>query len=291
MVETQKHFRFMNIEHAQPLQPSRSDEPRLESSRRRVEIRVHGEARSPTLVYLPGIHGDWTLAGGFRRALANQLRFVEVSYPLGTDWTEGAYAAAIVETLAEREISSGWLLGESFGSQVAWEICRSTSFTADGIILAGGFVRHPLPFLAEWLYSRSGERTFRVMRAALGGYAQVARLRFGRSPETLAEIREFVARRTRADFDSGRHRLQLVARHDPRCVARSLHIPVYAMCGCLDPIVPWFPVRRWLKRNCPGFREAVTIWPADHNVLGTAPKRSAEKVLTWMFRQPAPGHY
>jgi pimeloyl-ACP methyl ester carboxylesterase len=291
MVQTQKHFRFMNMEQAQTLQQPRSDEPRLENVRSSVEVRVHGKACSPTLVYLPGIHGDWTLVGGFRRALGEKLRFIEISYPLGTHWTEGTYAAAIVQALAEREISSGWLLGESFGSQVAWEICRSTAFSAEGLILAGGFVRHPLPFLAKWLYARSGERTFRVMRAALGGYAQVARLRFGRSPETLAEIREFVARRTRADFESGRHRLQLVARHDPRCVARSLYIPVYAVCGCLDPVVPWFPVQRWLKRNCPGFQEAEVIWPADHNVLGTAPKRSAEKVLAWMFRQPATGHW
>jgi hypothetical protein len=34
-----------------------------------VAVRVHGDANRATLVYLPGVHGDWTLVGAFRRAL------------------------------------------------------------------------------------------------------------------------------------------------------------------------------------------------------------------------------
>ena len=29
----------------------------------KLEIRIHGDASRPTLVYLPGLHGDWTLIG------------------------------------------------------------------------------------------------------------------------------------------------------------------------------------------------------------------------------------
>jgi hypothetical protein len=36
----------------------------------RLEVRVHGAASWPTLVYLPGLHGDWTL---IRRADHNVL--------------------------------------------------------------------------------------------------------------------------------------------------------------------------------------------------------------------------
>lgn len=254
--------------------------------RGKVEIRVHGDAESNTLVYLPGIHGDWTLAGGFRRALGGKLRLVEVGYPLGVNWTQKEYAAAIVHALAERGIHSGWLLGESFGSQIAWEMCQQHPFAVEAIILAGGFVRHPLPALANLLYVSTGKKSFRFMRAALFLYSQVARFRFGRSPETAGEIQEFVARRTKADFISGRHRLALVARHDPREIATAVEIPVFALSGFFDPIVPWVPVRRWLACHCRRFREHRVIWRADHNVLGTAPKAAARQVLVWISRQP-----
>jgi len=251
-----------------------------------VEIRVHNAAEPKTLVYLPGIHGDWTLAGGFRRALNDKLTFVEVSYPQGTTWTHADYAAAIVQALAEREIRSGWLLGESFGSQIAWEMCRQGVFRVEGIILAGGFIRHPLPFLAKLLYMATGRRSYRVTRAALAVYSRVARTRFGDSPQTLTEIQEFVARRTAGDFRSCRHRLALVAGHDPREIVTRLRIPVFALSGLFDPIVPRRLVRRWLQSNCTGFRDHALIWRADHNVLGTAPKAAATQVLEWISRQP-----
>jgi pimeloyl-ACP methyl ester carboxylesterase len=104
----------------------------------------------------------------------------------------------------------------------------------------------------------------------------------------LAEVQEFVARRTKSDFISGRHRLALVARHDPRNIVTSLEIPIFALRGFFDPIVPWPAVRLWLKRNCRAFRDLALIWRADHNVLGTAPKAAAEQVLKWIFRQPMP---
>jgi hypothetical protein len=46
-----------------------------------LQLRIHGEATLPTLVYLPGLHGDWTLVGGFLRALGGRVRFVEMTYP------------------------------------------------------------------------------------------------------------------------------------------------------------------------------------------------------------------
>ena len=52
-----------------------------------IQIRVHGEANLPSLVYLPGLHGDWTLISSFRAALVDKVRFVEIAYPRTTDWT------------------------------------------------------------------------------------------------------------------------------------------------------------------------------------------------------------
>ena len=48
-----------------------------------LEIRIHGDGSLPTLIYLPGLHGNWTLVGNFRRALNGRLRFVEAAVLCG----------------------------------------------------------------------------------------------------------------------------------------------------------------------------------------------------------------
>ena len=114
------------------------------------------------------------------------------------------------------------------------------------------------------------------------GYAKIARFRYRRSPETLAGIHEFIERRTELDRQAATHRLHLVGQSDYSAVARETGIPVYAITGVLDPIVPWCFVRHWLRRHCPALREYKIIWSADHNVLGTGPDAAARQVLQWM---------
>src|SRR5437879_12787585 len=87
-----------------------------------LEIRVHGPAVLPTLIYLPGLHGDWTLIGRFRKALRERVRFVEVTYPRTLNWTLEDYAAAVESALATKGITRGWMLGESISSAVVWVI-------------------------------------------------------------------------------------------------------------------------------------------------------------------------
>ena len=78
-----------------------------------LEIRIRGSDRCPTLIYLPGTHGDWTLVGSFHRALGDRVRFVEINYPRTVSWSLDKHAAAIEAGLAEHGIRSGWVLGES----------------------------------------------------------------------------------------------------------------------------------------------------------------------------------
>src|SRR2546430_14106174 len=87
-----------------------------------LRIRVQGDGSLPTLVYLPGMHGDWTLVSSFRAAIAGKVRFVEFAYPRTVTWSLDDYAGAIEEALLANGIGRGWLLGESFGSQPAWAI-------------------------------------------------------------------------------------------------------------------------------------------------------------------------
>src|SRR5260370_11141905 len=101
----------------------------------RVEIRVHGNSARPTLVYLPGLHGDWTLVGRFRRALADEVRFVEAAYPRTLTWTLEEHAAGVEATLAEAGIGRGWALAQSVSSQVLLPRGAREQFDRGGIIL------------------------------------------------------------------------------------------------------------------------------------------------------------
>ena len=82
-----------------------------------LQLRIHGDASLPSLIYLPSLHGDWTLIGGFRHALGGRARFVEVTYPRTLSWSLDDYAAAIETAMEQHGVTGGWLLGESYGSQ------------------------------------------------------------------------------------------------------------------------------------------------------------------------------
>jgi pimeloyl-ACP methyl ester carboxylesterase len=249
----------------------------------KLELRVYGDAGLPTLIYLPGMHGDWTLIGGFRSAVAGRVRFVEMTYPRTVTWSLEDHAFAIEAALAEKGIERGWLLGESFGSQPMWAIIGRGKFSAQGAILAGGFVRYPLQWMMRLMEKTIGFIPSYLLVKIIFGYAKFARIRYRKSPETLATLDEFLARRrSEEDRRAAQHRIHLVARSDLRAIARSTKVPVFGIAGILDPLVPWPPVRRWLKGNCPALRDYKIIRRADHNVLNTGTKDAARQILSWI---------
>ncbi len=261
------------------------------SANESLEIRIHGDASSPTLVYFPGLHGDWTLVSSFRAAAVGKVRFVELVYPRTLGWSLEDYACEIEAALVSQGITTGWLLGESFGSQIVWAlVAREPSrFLAEGIILAGGFVRHPVNCgvrLARFMSTR-WPRWF--VRTVVLAYGKFASWRHRNAPETLACVQEFIRRRLEPrDRLAIEHRLALIAANDPAVVARKVQLPVFQLVGLIDPIVPALPVWLWLRRNCPGYRGARLIYQADHNVLGTAPAQSLGQVLGWIHSATAP---
>ena len=269
-----------------------------------LQVRVHGPAGLPTLIYFPGLHGDWTLISSFRASVAGRARFVEITYPRTVDWSLADYAAAVEAGLLKHGIEHGWVLAESFGSQVAWALlgriaggpneaplgvpgganadASAGRFRADGLVLAGGFVRYPVMWLLRLGRAVCGGISLRWITGILVTYAKYARFRHRHAPETLANISEFIARRTETDRRAMEHRLRLITSYDPRPTARQTTLPVYWLTGALDPIVPWPSIRPWLKRHCPGYRDGRVIWRADHNVLSTEPRAAAAVILDWM---------
>lgn len=247
-----------------------------------LRLRVHRAATRPTVVYLPGLHGDWTLVGAFRAALAGRTTFVELTYPRTVTWRLADYAAAIDEALRAEGLEHGWLLAESFGSQVAWAMLAAAKhgWRTDGLILAGGFVRYRPRWLVRWGACALRGLPMSVLRGSLRGYVGVVRLM--RRGTGWADLAEFVARRTEADKLAAAHRLELIAESDWEEVASAARLPVFHLTGLFDPVVWWRPVRQWLRRHCPMFRGSRVIVRSDHNVLGSAPRAAAEQVLRWI---------
>jgi pimeloyl-ACP methyl ester carboxylesterase len=254
-----------------------------------LRVRIFGDDSLPTIVYFPGLHGDWTLVTSFRIALKNRARFVEITYPRSLTWTIADYADAIESALRENGIAEGWLLGESFGSQITWEVAGRTkgSFKTLGIILAGGFVKHPWkwgPGALRWIGRHTSMKNY---RRELKIYSWYSRFRHRHAPETLASVDEFAARRTDLDRQAMHCRLDLLDRYDPRAIARRVAVPVHYLGGFIDPLIPWPFVRRWLRKNCPGYRGGKTFWLADHNVLATSPTKAADFIMECMNRHDA----
>ena len=253
-----------------------------------LKIRIHGDASLPTLVYLPGMHGDWTLVSSFRAAIAGKARFIEFTYPRTTTAALEDLAREIEEALSANGIREGWLLGESFGSQPAWQIIKHSQASPDGfhplgLVLIGGFVRHPVNWAVRLARHVSARVPMRIVKLFCAAYARYAKFRHRRAPETLGCVNEFVVNRTNeADRRAIVHRYAMIAENDLRPVARQTHLPVFYLAGLMDPLVPWPFARWWLRKNCPGYRGGKTLWRADHNALGTQPEMSAEQILAWI---------
>ena len=241
-----------------------------------LQLRIYGDAAWPTLIYFPGLHGDWTLIGRFRKSIIGQVRFVEFTYPRTLAWSLDDYAANIEMALAKNGITHGWLLGESFGSQVLWSVIARGTFQAQGIILAGGFVKHPFRRLARLAEKTFGHLPFRILVWGMYAFTKYARLGCPR------DHREFAERRTKLDCLAATHRLHLLAGNDPGPVASATRLPVFHISGLIDPIVPWPLVQCWLRKNCPALRATRIVALADHNVLGTGSRQAAAHILNWM---------
>src|ERR1035438_75212 len=140
-----------------------------------MQVRVSGDASKPTLIYLPGLHGDWTLVTGFRQALGGRLRFAEITYPRTLTWSLEDYAEGVEAALAAKGITRGWLLGESFSSQVVWPIVARKKFQTEGVILAGGFVRHPMQWGVRLAEKFVGGISLGLLTKIIFGYAKTAR--------------------------------------------------------------------------------------------------------------------
>lgn len=255
-------------------------------------IRIHGNPQGPTLIHLPGIHGDWSMVGDFRREAVKHLCFVEFTYPRTTTWTMDQYGEAILNSLVEHKITHGWIMAESFGSQVAWKLLElqrkcPEQFSPEGLILAGGFVQHMTLCGFKFLgmnFKISIKGQFEILRY----FGRIILNRCKKDPLMREDLKEFKKRRCQLDKDAVTHRLEIIAANDPRPVASTTHLPVYCMGGLVDLAVIFPHTRYWLWRHCPGYRGGylmldpdLRVIGSDHHVLGRG-KRAFKIMSAWM---------
>jgi pimeloyl-ACP methyl ester carboxylesterase len=252
------------------------------------ESHIYLNPGKPVLIYLPGVHGDSTLFTSFRIKAAHELEVVEFVYPRNT-WSLDDYASFVFAELQRHGVKHGWLLAESYSSQVAWAMLQRTpkqDFVIEGIILAGGFVRYPIRLLAASTASLMEIVPHAIWKFLFSIYGRYAQFRHRRAPETKAAVEEFIRRRTRDDLAAMVHRIRLIVKNDPSEIARGASCPIYLLAGAIDPVVFAWPVLQWLRHNCPGFSGRRFIWPADHNVLGTEPKKALAQIVAWITTGP-----
>ncbi len=187
-------------------------------------------------------------------------------------------------------------MGESWGSQIAWKLMERNlttrrfrargvklraNFQVEGLIFAGGFVKHlwSRGVRLRWVgLVQHTPMSWALLRLGLGIYSRVMPGSGIRrcSGNSLASIGEFVARRTPTDRQAMRHRLDLLSTYDPRPVARATRLPVHYLAGLVDPLVPWPLVRRWLPPELPGLSRRAdvfggritTCWPPRPSTHG-----------------------
>ena len=255
-----------------------------------IKLRVDGIPSNICLVYLPGVHGDWTLLTSFRDFAKEKFFLVQITYPRTLSWTMDDYGKAVADAIDRLGIKQAWVLAESFSSQVAWawldRIHQASSFEFLGIILAGGFVRYPFPWIVR-VVERFFELTpWRLWKVLFWIYVRYSTFRHRNAPASAHTVHQFIARRTKLDIAAMCRRLNLLAGYDPRSIAPKTTCPIYLLAGTIDPIVPAWPVLLWLRKNCPAFKGHRLIWPADHNVLGTEPEKSLRQIAEWISDAP-----
>ncbi|MCX8155015.1 MAG: alpha/beta hydrolase [Verrucomicrobiae bacterium] len=257
-----------------------------------LQMQVQGDASAPRLVYLPGLHGDWHYNAGLRDALKGHVQLVELAYPREPSWKLEDYVQAIEAALLAAGFREGWLLGESFGSQVAWgmigraETQRAAGqphFQPKGLILAGGFVRYPLMWGVRLVRGTHQSLPMAAVAALLRGYLRLLRWRHRQAPhvrQSLQAHQDFQLQELARQAILSRY--DIILAHDHRPLAQRTTLPVFYLTGFWDLIVPWFLVQPWLRRHCPGYRGWRLVWNSEHNILGFQPRTSASQILAWL---------
>lgn len=241
-----------------------------------------GDPHSPPVVYLPGVHGDWTAQSRVRCLLSDSFHFVETAYPWSETWSIDDFARALKELLDRLGIESAHIVGESFGSLVGWQfgiVCpeRIRSFT-----LVGGFCRAP-----RFAVAAAAAATLRVVPAKLFESAVdlyvAGKSAMGEHREVF-ELGAYPASRTERGQRATARRMEIIQGSDFRGKLQTVRFPVRYVAGARDIVVP---VRREiatlnarLSQRCDFQSELIS--GAAHMLIASHPGQTASSISKWV---------
>ena len=185
--------------------------------------------RGPTIVYLPGTHGNDAFYGSFRTRFPQRAGRC-LTYPVNSGWDLNGYTEWLKKELGG--LRSYVLLAESFGSLLAIAHGAEDPAGLRGIVFLGGFVRSPYPMLPSWIAHLVPSPQNQFM-SGIG--ASLLLEKGNRNHYELDEVSTALTGLSRRDL---RDRLRVVLKADLRDQLSRIRAPFIALQGSDDRIVP-----------------------------------------------------
>lgn len=234
----------------------------------------------PIVVYLPGVHGDWTSFHRIRPFLERDVALVELSYPKSEIAGLPEIAAKIVRLVRALDVRNAHLLGESFGSLVAWRMALDAPDLTASLILAAGFTSPPPLRRAHLAFLALRTMPTPLFELLIDAYVAIQnRLGTGR-PTPGEQLSPFFALRS----DDGRlavaRRMETIQHSDLRAELSRIRAPVRYLGGKFDLVVPALREARTISSLVGDFESET--WGAPHTLMVTHPERCAAAILRWI---------
>ncbi|NND90290.1 MAG: alpha/beta hydrolase [Granulosicoccus sp.] len=243
---------------------------------------VTGDDNDVSVLYLPGVHGCWTAMDKARPLLADSFRLIEVAYPLKADWSLHHYAQAVGKLLDSVDTGKVHLIGESFGSLVAWYFADMSPDRVSSHTLVGGLCRAPGQFRAGT--ARAGLTAIPpfAFNMIVDGY--VALKNFQGETRHLHGTKAYPAVRDSRGQKATANRMHLIQGVDIRHKLPGVDYPVRYIGGEKDRVVP-------VKREIDTLRHALAdynlfdsylIPDAPHAILASHPDTTVAHIIQWI---------
>jgi pimeloyl-ACP methyl ester carboxylesterase len=187
------------------------------------------QARLPTLVLLPGLHGTGALMQDFARELGADARVQPVDYPRDTVLDHAALADRVRPTLPVGKPFV--LLGESFSGPVALRLAAERPRGLRGVVLSTSFAANPRPGLARFAHLA---RAVPAQALPLGIFTFWLLGRWT-TPKLRAQFAEVLAQ---VDGQVLAERLVACLETDVRELLPKIDVPLLYLRGRRDRLVP-----------------------------------------------------
>lgn len=200
---------------------------------------VHQESGAPLatpILFLPGVHGDWTPQLAARPLLNREFRFIETAYPRIATWSMDDFARALKQLLDDLGIESAHIVAESFGSLILWQFGLTHPKRVRSGTLLGGFSRPP-----RFRGAAAASVALRAMPTSLLESIidiYVARRTALGEKRDCFEMGAYPAARTRQGRYATANRLVMIQTSDFRNRLREVEFPVRYLGGARDIVVP-----------------------------------------------------